>query len=99
MVLHVGRPPETVETLVVGSGFGGSVITARLAEAGREVCLLERGRAYPPGSFPRSPAGVAKNFWSPSDGLFGMFDAWSFTGIDSLVSSGLGGGSLIYANV
>jgi cholesterol oxidase len=97
--LHVGHPPSAVETLVVGSGFGGSVITARLAERGREVCLLERGKAYPPGSFPRSPAGVAANFWSPSDGYYGMFDAWSFTGIDSVISSGLGGGSLIYANV
>ena len=28
-----------------------------------------------------------------------MFDLWSFRGIDALVSSGLGGGSLIYANV
>lgn len=99
MGLSTGAPPRTVETLVVGSGFGGSVVAARLAEAGREVALVERGRAYPPGSFPRSPAGVAANFWSPSDGRLGMFDAWSFRGIDSIVSSGLGGGSLIYANV
>ena len=28
-----------------------------------------------------------------------MYDVWSFKGIDALVSSGLGGGSLIYANV
>jgi cholesterol oxidase len=28
-----------------------------------------------------------------------MFDIWSFKGIDAVVSSGLGGGSLIYANV
>jgi cholesterol oxidase len=28
-----------------------------------------------------------------------MFDVWSFSGIDALISSGLGGGSLIYANV
>lgn len=97
--LSLGQPPRTVETLVVGSGFGGSVIAARLAAAGRDVCLLERGKAYPPGSFPRSPASFAKNFWSPGEGLFGMFEAWSFSGIDSLVSSGLGGGSLIYANV
>ncbi|MBO0874052.1 MAG: GMC family oxidoreductase, partial [Pseudonocardia sp.] len=29
----------------------------------------------------------------------GLFDVWSFGGFDSIVSSGLGGGSLIYANV
>lgn len=99
MSLRRGQPPRETETLVIGSGFGGAVIGARLAAAGRQVCVLERGKAYPPGSFPRSPAGVAANFWSPSDGMYGLFDAWSFSGIDSVVSSGLGGGSLIYANV
>ena len=28
-----------------------------------------------------------------------MYHYWSFRGIDALVSAGLGGGSLIYANV
>jgi cholesterol oxidase len=83
----------------VGSGFGGSVTAYRLAEAGRSVCLLERGKPYPPGSFPRSPYELSRGFWDPSKGLHGMFDVWSFKGIDGLVSSGLGGGSLIYANV
>jgi cholesterol oxidase len=39
------------------------------------------------------------NFWDPSEGEQGMFDVWSFKGIGAIVSSGLGGGSLIYANV
>lgn len=90
---------EHFEAVVVGSGFGGSVAAYRLAESGRQVCVLERGKAYPPGSFPRSPDGVSKNFWDPSRGLHGMFNFWSFRGIEALVSSGLGGGSLIYANV
>jgi cholesterol oxidase len=88
-----------VDDIVIGSGFGGSVAAYRLAEAGRRVCVLERGKAYPPGSFPRSPKGMAANLWDPSAGLHGMFDTWSFTGIDAVVASGLGGGSLIYANV
>ncbi|NUP06475.1 MAG: GMC family oxidoreductase [Polyangiaceae bacterium] len=87
------------DTIVVGSGFGGSVTAFRLAEANERVCLLERGKAYPPRSFARSPAEMRKNFWDPSEGLQGMFDVWSFRGTDALVSSGLGGGSLIYANV
>jgi cholesterol oxidase len=90
---------EHLEAVVVGSGFGGSVTAYRLAEAGKRVCLLERGKPYPPGSFPRSPLGFSKNFWDPSEGLYGMFNVWRFSGIDALVSSGLGGGSLIYANV
>ena len=87
------------DAIVVGSGFGGSVMAYRLAEAGRRVCVLERGRPYPPGSFTRSPYRARESFWDPNRGLTGMYHYWSFKGIDALVSSGLGGGSLIYANV
>ncbi|MDQ3698142.1 MAG: GMC family oxidoreductase [Gemmatimonadota bacterium] len=90
---------EHFDAVVIGSGFGGSTMGCRVAEAGLRVCLLERGKPYPPGSFPRAPHGVKRNFWDPSEGLYGMFDAWSFRGIEALVASGLGGGSLIYANV
>ena len=88
-------PQEHFDAVVVGSGFGGSVTAYRLAEAGHRVLVLERGKAYPPGSFPRSPLAMRDNMWDPSEGLHGMFDPWSFEGLEALVSSGLGGGSLI----
>jgi cholesterol oxidase len=87
------------DAVVVGSGFGGSVLAYRLAKAGKSVCVLERGRAYPPGSFPRGPRELSRAFWDPSEGYYGLFNLWSFKGIGAVVSSGLGGGSLIYANV
>jgi cholesterol oxidase len=87
------------DAVIVGSGFGGSVMAYRLAQGGLRVCLLERGKMYPPNSFPRSPLSMKRNFWNPSEGLYGMYNVWSFQGINSMVSSGLGGGSLIYANV
>lgn len=90
---------EHFDAVVVGSGFGGSVTSYRLAEAGYGVCLLERGKAFAPNSFPRSPLGMKRQFWDPSEGLHGMFNMWSFENIDAIVASGLGGGSLIYANV
>jgi cholesterol oxidase len=87
------------DAVIVGSGFGGSVMAYRLAEGGRKVLLLERGKAYPPGSFARTPEQMRTNWWDPSEHLYGLYDLWSFKGIEVLVSSGLGGGSLIYANV
>jgi cholesterol oxidase len=91
--------PEHYDAVIIGSGFGGSVMAYRLAEAGLKVCVLERGKPYPPGSFARSPQEMKRNFWDPSTGLYGLFDVWSFRGIGAVISSGLGGGSLIYANV
>jgi cholesterol oxidase len=91
--------PDHFDAVVVGSGFGGSVTAHRLREGGKSVCLLERGKSWAPGEFPRSPREVAVNFWDPSDGLYGFFDIWSFKGIEALISSCLGGGSIIYANV
>ena len=57
------------------------------------------GSRYPPGSFARTPAAMGRSFWDPSEGLHGLFDVWTFRGLEGVVSSGLGGGSLIYANV
>ncbi len=91
--------PEHFDAIIVGSGFGGSVMCYRLAEAGLRVCLLERGKVYPPGSFPRSPREVRHGFWDPRHGLHGLFNIWSFRWMGGVVASGLGGGSLIYANV
>jgi cholesterol oxidase len=90
---------EHFDAVVIGSGFGGSVTTLRLAEAGMRVCLLERGKAYPPGSFPRSPYATSHSLWDPSEGLHGIFNVWEFSGLGGIVSSGLGGGSLLYSNV
>jgi cholesterol oxidase len=88
-----------VDAVVVGSGFGGSVAAHRLAEGGRSTVVLERGQAYPPGSFARTPHEMSQNFWEPKDGLHGLFDVRSFRKLEAIVSAGLGGGSLIYANV
>jgi cholesterol oxidase len=87
------------KAIVVGSGFGGSVMAYRLARAKLEPLVLERGRRYAPGEFPRSPFRMKDLLWDPSEGLHGLLNVWRFRGINALVASGLGGGSLIYANV
>ena len=90
---------DDFDVVIVGSGFGGSVMAYRLSKAGYKVCLLERGQAYAPGQFARTPAQLKQSFWDPKNGLYGLYDYWGFKGMDAIVSSGLAGGSLIYANV
>ena len=41
------------DTIVIGSGFGGSVTACRMAQAGFAVGLFERGRSYETNPFPR----------------------------------------------
>jgi cholesterol oxidase len=92
-------PPEQFDAVVIGSGFGGAVTAYRLAKGGLSVCVLERGKPFGPGDFARTPHAMSRNFWDPSQGLQGLYDIWSFQHLEAVVSAGLGGGSLIYANV
>jgi cholesterol oxidase len=91
---------DTFDAVVIGSGFGGAVAAHRLAELGvDDVLVLERGIPYPPGSFPRTPWEMRDNVWDPASEHYGLFELLKFARVTAVVSSGLSGGSLIYANV
>ena len=91
------------DAVVVGSGFGGAVNALRLAEAAKEVLVLERGRDYRDRRFPRDVSDVGNLFWRQpgreAHNLHGLYDVRFLSGIGVVAASGLGGGSLIYANI
>lgn len=86
--------PEQREVVVVGSGFGGAVTACRLAQAHRDVLVLERGRWFD-GDFPRD-AGAD---WLWEQHGRGPFDLRSVGDVMAIVAAGVGGGSLLYSNV
>lgn len=83
--------------IVIGSGFGGSIAALRLAERGYSVCVLECGRRYATGDLPKSTWNVRKYFWMPKLGLRGMLRISTFRDVAIISGSGVGGGSLVYA--
>lgn len=92
---------ESWDAVVVGSGFGGSINALRLAEAGKSVVVLERGRRYRPSDFPRDVRDIRRLFWRfPKKKDFqGLYELHFFRDIAVATASGVGGGSLVYANI
>ncbi|MGH7295092.1 MAG: GMC family oxidoreductase N-terminal domain-containing protein, partial [Polyangiaceae bacterium] len=74
----------------------------RLARAGKKVCLLERGREITLGEFPESAEALARELQFEDDtgqNRLGLFDLHADTPVSVMVGCGLGGTSLINANV
>jgi cholesterol oxidase len=84
--------------IVIGSGFGGSVASLRLAEKGYKVLTLEQGRRFNPSDFPKTNWNLSKYLWVPSFRLFGFQKLSFYTTASILSGTGVGGGSLVYAN-
>ncbi|HEY7938824.1 MAG TPA: GMC family oxidoreductase N-terminal domain-containing protein, partial [Acidimicrobiales bacterium] len=92
------------EVVVVGSGYGGAIMAARLARAGRSVAVLERGSERHPGAFPDRFTEAGRHVQvHTAHGRLGppnaLFDFRVARGQSVLVGCGLGGTSLINANV
>jgi choline dehydrogenase-like flavoprotein len=84
------------DVVVIGSGFGGAINACRLAQAGRSVCVLERGKHWGRKDFPRATGQVARAFWNERD--HGLLDYRTFSKTDVIQASGVGVGSLVYFN-
>ena len=84
--------------VVVGSGFGGSVSALRLAEKGYSVGVIESGRRYEDEDFAETTWQMRRYYWMPKLGLRGIFRMTTFKDVFIVSGSGVGGGSLGFAN-
>ena len=87
------------DVVVVGSGFGGGIAACRLAEAGKRVCVLERGRRFGREDFPDSPLQAPSMVWHESVNPGGLLDIRLMRDLAVITAAGVGGGSLVYASV
>jgi cholesterol oxidase len=86
------------DVVIIGSGFGGSVSALRLAEKGYRVLVLEQGRRFETGEFPRTNWLLHKFLWLPALGFYGIQRITLLKNVLVLSGAGVGGGSLVYAN-
>ncbi|HET9194891.1 MAG TPA: FAD-dependent oxidoreductase [Vicinamibacterales bacterium] len=93
------------DIVIVGSGFGGAVCAYRLATSGAKVLVLERGRRWAPKASPEATAfpRAVNDPWIWDDrkpaACHGWFDFRVFPNMSVVQGAGVGGGSLVYANI
>ena len=105
---RLSSPIEKIQdhytVVVVGSGYGGAIAASRLARAGQKVCVLERGREHQPGEYPENEAEALREVQTDApDGHLGpktgLYDFRLNDDLNVFVGCGLGGTSLVNANV
>jgi cholesterol oxidase len=106
---RLSSPIETLKehyaVVVIGSGYGAAISASRLARAGKQVCILERGREFQPGEYPNLSIEAVAEMQShtpecPQIGSrTGLYDLHINPDINVFVGCGLGGTSLVNANV
>jgi len=102
--LPLAKIRDHYDVVVVGSGYGGAISASRMARAGRSVCVLERGREFQPGEYPANESqGLSEIQFNTALGQvgsrLGLFEIHVNDDMNALVGCGLGGTSLINANV
>lgn len=84
--------------IIIGSGFGGSVSALRLSEKGYKVLVIEKGKWYHTQDFPKTNWSFSKWLWLPSFRWYGIMKITIFRHVGIVSGTGVGGGSLVYAN-
>jgi cholesterol oxidase len=99
MASEIQSSKHLYDFVIIGSGFGGSVSAMRLAEKGYRVLVLERGLRYEDEDFPKNNWLLWKFLWMPALRFFGFWELTLLRDVMAFSWSGVGGGSLGYANV
>ncbi|MFI9505720.1 GMC oxidoreductase [Nocardia sp. NPDC052566] len=105
-------PPEHSPAIVIGSGFGAAVTALRLAEAGIQNSVLERGSRWPNDPWRETFTGDdlpdGRGFWHRTTftgvnkvplrfaSFGGVLDCTQYPGIDVWRAAAVGGGSVIF---
>ncbi|MEH6444787.1 MAG: GMC family oxidoreductase N-terminal domain-containing protein [Oceanospirillaceae bacterium] len=101
---HYSSIEDQYDVIVIGSGYGGSISASRLSRAGQSVCLLERGKEILPGDYPDTELEAFEELQIDSchgkaGSPTGLFNIHVNKEQSVVVGCGLGGTSLINANV
>ena len=90
---------DCFDFVIIGSGFGASVSAMRLTQKGYSVLVLEKGKRFRDQDFAKSNLSFWKYLWAPPLRSFGILQISLLKGVMVLHGTGVGGGSLGYANV
>ncbi|CAG8546209.1 1672_t:CDS:10 [Funneliformis mosseae] len=102
--LPVPQMRSHYDVVVIGSGYGGAIAASRMSRAGKRVALLEKGKERWPGEFPTKLRDCLKEVQYSSPKIHtgnktGLYQFYNGSNQDAVVACGLGGTSLINANV
>jgi len=111
----VPKPPVYSKAIVIGSGFGGAISAMRLANAGIQTTVLERGMLFPNDprrqTFATDVLPDGRGYWQRTsakelntltyhfDYFNGVFDITSCGTIDVWRGACVGGGSIVFTGV
>ena len=111
----IARPPTYTPCVVIGSGFGGAVSALRLAQAGQQVTVLERGSRWPMAPkrdiFTNDTLPDGRGFWHRTsakmiagnttyfDSFGGVMDTTEYENMTVWRGAAVGGGSVIFTGV
>lgn len=96
--MKISNKDNQYDYIIIGSGFGGSVSALRLSEKGYKVLVIEKGKWYHSKDFAKTNYNLSKWLWIPALRFFGIMKLSIFRHIAIVSGTGVGGGSLVYAN-